>query len=221
MHIWPGGSPRLWCRRKIESSLLLESRGTWGWSGGCEWVSRGARADPQLSHRDLVPAQGLPQGRRALIPPQCPFNSFPLRTFQTLSMSPFLVQWVSTNPQTPIACLVPATTLPVTSSAPGDHHGVTLPRAAPFSLRDLTSACNEAPPGPPAPMQPPLSSHPAPAPAQLCTHTLLLTLRRRRPKEGLCRVLESCSYSALGATTLLTSPFLVRVCVSPLPSPVH
>lgn len=214
MPIWPGGSPRLRRQRKIKSSLLLESCGTWGWSGGCGWVSRGARADPQLS-------QGVPQGRRVLIPPQCPFNSFPLRTLQTLFMSPFLVPWVSTNPQTPMACLVPATTPPVTSSAPGDHHSVTLPRAALFFLQDLLSSCDQAPLGPPAPKQPPSSSHPAPAPAQLCTHTLLLTLRRRRPKEGLRRVLESCSYSALGATTLLTSPFLVRVCVSPLPSPVH
>lgn len=30
-------------------------------------------------------------------------------------------------------------------------------------------------------------------------------------------MLESCSYSALGETTLLTSPFLARICVSPFP----
>lgn len=62
---------------------------------------------------------------------------------------------------------------------------------------------------------------PLPAAAQLCAHTLLLTRYRRRQQEGLRRVLESCSCSALRATTLLTSPFSVQVCASPLPSPVH
>lgn len=44
------------------------------------------------------------------------------------------------SPQTPVACLVPATLLPVTPSALGDHHRASLPRAAPSCLRELPSA---------------------------------------------------------------------------------
>lgn len=44
------------------------------------------------------------------------------------------------GPQTPMACLTPATLMPVTALAPADHHNARLPQAAPAFLRELPSA---------------------------------------------------------------------------------
>jgi len=74
----------------------------WGAMGlGDGWeAASGSAAEPGLtpcSHTETqpVPAQGVRQGQRALVPPQCPFSSFPFCTFQTLSLSPFIVPPVS------------------------------------------------------------------------------------------------------------------------------
>lgn len=44
------------------------------------------------------------------------------------------------GPQTPMAWLAPATLLPVTLSAPADHHNARLPQAAPAFFKELPSA---------------------------------------------------------------------------------
>lgn len=148
----------------------------------------------------LVPATLLPATASALgghkgasLPRAAPSSFWELPSAHKRVQTPLQTH------ATHVCCPHQCCTFPTGSHA---HHGpLLLAQSAPCVLSPaLTDPC----------VLPPHAT-------QLCTHTLSALDTSQAPSEGgALQVLESCSYSLLGATTLLTSPFLVRVRVSPL-----
>lgn len=104
---------------------------------GCQWVGSRARIDPLLytkTHQCLH--NGCSRNRVSAISPTA---SLHLPDFVLVTL---YYPMDEQGPQTPTAWLTSATLLPVTASAPADHHHARLPQAAPAFLRELPSAHN-------------------------------------------------------------------------------
>lgn len=124
---WAGGSPGLWQRGKSSSP--------------CSWRGFGLR-DGGKAVSGLVAEPGLTPCSAQRPTNVCIRGA--AETKSPLHLPDFVLVTLyypigEQGPQTPTAWLTPAT-LPMTASAPADHHNARLPQAAPAFLRELPSA---------------------------------------------------------------------------------